>query len=277
MNTTIKRLKEIKSNGYTLDFAAVLEHTFKNYKKIALYAGLMLLVSIILLFVVVMTGIVAYVGVENFEAFGEKLKEYSTLKELPLEVTLSLNMGLIIFSSLLNPFMAGFLKMADCGENGEEFNVSTMFSYYKLPYFFHLFISFMFITVVSTAIGLLCDYAGLIGLNLLFSFLISFLTIFTGTLIIFGKLNAFDAIFSSISIVSKQALQLFRFVTIPVFSVVLGLLFITEIGGIFGLIGFLILLFFTMPYIYSMNYIVYKTIVGIEDASESEKTKKESY
>ena len=40
--TLIKdRIAEIKKNGYQLDFGTVFEHAFENYKKIALYAGLL--------------------------------------------------------------------------------------------------------------------------------------------------------------------------------------------------------------------------------------------
>ena len=42
------KIEEIKANGYQIDFGTVFEHAFENYKKIALYAGLMLLVFLIL-------------------------------------------------------------------------------------------------------------------------------------------------------------------------------------------------------------------------------------
>ena len=44
LKSTKKRIEEIKNNGYELDFSDVFNHAFENYKKIALYAGLMLLV-----------------------------------------------------------------------------------------------------------------------------------------------------------------------------------------------------------------------------------------
>ena len=44
MNTTKDKIEKISTNGYELDFGTVFENAFENYKKIALYAGLMLLV-----------------------------------------------------------------------------------------------------------------------------------------------------------------------------------------------------------------------------------------
>ena len=117
-NTKTKKnqIEEISANGYQLDFGTVFEGAFENYKKIALYAGLMLLVFSILISIIMIASIFSYIGIENMEGFGEKMKQYSSLKEMPLDIAIPLNAGLLLFSGLLNPFMAGFFKMADCGE-----------------------------------------------------------------------------------------------------------------------------------------------------------------
>ena len=49
MKTTKEKIEEIKTNGYQIDFGNVFNHAFENYKKIALYAGLMIFVFAILL------------------------------------------------------------------------------------------------------------------------------------------------------------------------------------------------------------------------------------
>jgi len=253
------RIEEIKTNGYPLDFGTVFENAFENYKKIALYAGLMLLVFTILIWIILMTGLIAYIGIENLEEFSTKMKQLSALKVMPLEIALPINTGLILLSVLVNPFMAGFLKMADCGEKGEEFHVSTMFSYYKSPYFINITTAVFIIGFLSTGLAMLLQYAGLGFVGTVTSLLVSFLTFLTIPFIIFGNLNAADAIKSSIIIVSKQPL------------VLLGLIIVAGIGAALGLFGICIGLFFTWPFIYSMNYVIYKTIIGIDEASEIEK------
>lgn len=251
------RIEEIKINGYELDFGTVFESAFENYKKIALYAGLILLFFFIFLFIFISAVMISYVGIENLEAFSEKLRNFSELKEKPLDIVLQINAVMILFSALLNPFMAGFLKMADCGEKDEEFHVSTMFSYYKSPYFSNIFIAIFIITLVNMSLSTLLEFAGFNIIGSIISMTISFITFLTIPFIIFGKLNSIDAIKSSIIIVSKQPL------------VLLGLIIVSLIAAIIGIFGFCIGILFTMPFIYSMNYMIYKNIIGIDSISES--------
>lgn len=254
--TTKTKIEKIRNNGYQLDFGTVFESAFENYKKIALYAGLMFLVFSILMSIIVMVGLISYIGIENFEEFGNKMKQLLSLKVMPLDILLALNASLLLFSGLISPFMAGFLKMAHCGEKGEEFHVSTMFSYYKYPYFFNIFISSLIIGLTGTGLTMLLETAGLSFVGTVLTLLISFLTFLTIPLIVFGELNATDAIKSSIVIVSKQPLTL------------LGLLIVAGIGAVLGIFGLCIGIFFTYPFIYSMNYIIYNSIIEIDDTSE---------
>ncbi|HWS61013.1 MAG TPA: hypothetical protein VN182_08795 [Flavobacterium sp.] len=254
--TTKTKIEEIRNNGYQLDFGTVFESAFENYKKIVVYAGIMLIVFSLLFTIIGMTGLISYIGIENFEEFGNKMKQMSSLKVMPLDVLLPLNASLLLLSGLISPFMAGFLKMADCGEKGEEFHVSTMFSYYKFPYFFNIFISSIIIGFIGTGLAMLLEIAGLNFVGTVMTLLISFLTFLSIPLIVFGNLNATDAIKSSIIIVSKQPLTL------------LGLLIVAGIGAILGIFGLCIGIFFTYPFVYSMNYTIYKSIIGIDETSE---------
>ncbi len=252
------RIEEIRINGYELDFGTVFESAFENYKKIALYAGLILLFFLIFLFILMFAGLVSYVGIENMEAFSEKLKKFSELKEKPIDIVLQLNAGMLLLSGLLNPFLAGFFKMADCGAKDEEFHVSTMFSYYKSPYFSNIFIATFIITLINVGLSTLLELAGFNIIGSIISLTLSFLTFLVVPLIVFGKLNAIDAIKSSVIIVSKQPL------------ILLGLIIVSLIAAIIGIFGFCIGILFTMPFIYSMNYTIYKNIIGIDSANEIE-------
>ena len=254
---TIKnKIEEISRNGYQLDFSTVFESAFENYKKIVLYAGLMLIVFSIVLTIIGMIGVISYIGIENFEEFGNKIKQMSSLKVMPLDVLIPLNATLLLFSGLISPFLAGFLKMAHCGENGEEFHVSTMFSYYKFPYFFNIFISSLIIGFTGTGLAMILETAGLGFVGTVITLLISFLTFLSIPLIVFGELNATDAIKSSIIIVFKQPLTL------------LALLIVAGIGAMLGVFGLCIGIFFTYPFVYSMNYTIYKNVIGFDETSD---------
>jgi hypothetical protein len=253
-----ERIEAISTNGYELDFGTVFEHAFENYKKIALYAGLMLLFFFIALAVLFMIGMISYVGMENLEEFSKRITQFSELKEKPLDIVLQINAGMLLLSGLLNPFLAGFFKMADCAEKDEEFHVSTMFAYYKSPYFANIFIAIFMITLVNMGLSTLLELAGLNIIGSIISLILSFITFLVVPLIVFGKLNSIDAIKSSIIIVSKQPL------------VLLGLIIVAFIGAMIGIFGFCIGILFTMPFVYSMNYVIYSSIIGIDSANKIE-------
>lgn len=259
MKPVKERIEAISTNGYQLDFGTVFEHAFENYKKIVLYAGLMLLVFFVILSILFMIGMISYVGMENMEEFSKKLTQFSELEQKPLNIVLQINAVMLLLSGLLNPFMAGFFKMADCAEKGEEFHVSTMFTYYKSPYFANIFIAIFIITLVNMGFSTLLELSGFKIIGSIISLILSFVTLLVVPLIVFGKLNSIEAIKSSIIIVSKQPL------------VLLGLIIVALIAAAIGIFGFCIGIFFTMPFLYSMNYVIYSSIIGIDSADEIER------
>ncbi|WP_235890157.1 DUF2189 domain-containing protein [Flavobacterium gawalongense] len=255
IKTTKEKIEEIKNNGYQLDFGNVFNHAFENYKKIALYAGLMIFVFSILIGILI-AGIVIF-------TFGVSVLNEKSLENLKNENFSSTFMlvyiiGAIVLSCLLSPFPAGLIKMAHCGEKDEEFHVSTILEYYKAPYFKELVIATLLISLFSTGLSALVDYTGIKIVGSLISMTVSFFTFLTIPLIIFGDLKAFDAIKSSMIIVSKQPL------------VLLGLVIVSIIASMVGFIGCCIGIFFTIPFMYSMYYAIYVAIIGIDSENEFE-------
>ncbi len=250
MSNVHEKIEEIKNNGYELSFENVFEHAVENYKKIAVYAGLMLVVFTAL-FLIVMFGILI-----SFFDTDSLIKNLKIIGTNPKAVSNEFIMGYfavsIVLSCLLSPFQAGFLKMADCGEKGEEFHVSTIFGYYKSPYFIRICISTLILTLIGTGISFLIDNAGIEYLGTIITLTVSFLTFLSVPLIIFGELSALDSIKTSIQIVLKKPL------------VLLGLLLVALILSMVGIIGILIGVFFTIPFLYSINYAIYSAIVGFE-------------
>ena len=250
------RIEEIKNNGYELDFGTVFEYAFGNYKKIAVYAGSMLLLFTFIFGVLILGIAIAVFGIETVTYFlkPENLKPENFTGDFLLIYTSSI----IFLNCLISPFQAGFLKMADCGEKGEEFHVSTIFEYYKSPYFGNIVASTLIITLISSGLSTLLNLAGIESFGLLTSFTISVLTFLTIPFIVFGKLNATEAIRASIIIVLKQ----------PV--LILGLLIVAIFGSLVGLMAFCIGIFFTLPFVYSMEYSIYNSIIGIESDDKIE-------
>jgi hypothetical protein len=255
MESTKKRIEEIKNNGYELDFSDVFNHAFENYKKIALYAGLALFVFLVLMGIIV-AGIA--VSVMGMAVLNEKFIENLKLENLSGVYIILYLIVAVFFSALLSPFNAGLLKMAYSAEKDEEFHVSTFFEYFKAPYFKELFTATILISLVSSGLSILLELANIQILGLLTSMAVSFLTVLTLPLIIFGELKAIDAIQSSFTIVMKQPVTLILLVVVA------------YIGSFVGLIGCCIGMFFTVPFIYSTQYTIYCAIVGIDSKTELE-------
>jgi hypothetical protein len=248
MEITKKRIEEIKKNGYELNFETVFNHAFVNYKKIALYEGTILFAFLIL--------VALFAGIIGASVFGVSKINPKMFEQLKLENLSGLYVVLylviaVFFSAVFSPLSAGFIKIADDAEKGEKFQVSAFFKYYKSPYFKELFLSTIFISFITSGFSIALEFAGLQIIGFVISMAISFFTVLTMPLIIFGNLKAMDAIQSSLQIVTKQPL------------VLLLLLFVGFIASLVGFIGCCIGIFFTLPFMYSMHYAIYCNIIGM--------------
>jgi hypothetical protein len=250
MKSTLNQIEDIKNNGYSLDFSNVFNHAFENYKKIALYAGLILLVIFIICSFLGGGILVSLYGISHFnKEFFESLQN-----QQPEGTTFIIYMVVIaILTAIFSPLSAGFLKMADCADKDETFNFPAIFTYYKSPYFSQIFIATLLISFLSALISIGFNLIGITIIDTLLTLIISLLTSLAIPLIIFGNLNATDAIKSSIIIVSKQPL-------------ILALLFIVAwIASLVGFIGCCIGVVFTIPITYSVKYAIYSAILKIEN------------
>lgn len=250
MQTTNKKIEQLKTNGYELQFENVFNKAFENYKKIAVYAGLAILVFGFLLVIVAGIGIVGFIGVENINPNSMKQLE---AKMLQPEYIGNQFIVALIFSSLFSPISAGFLKMAEAGAKDTEFKMRHFFSFYNWSFFKELVIATFVITFLSTGISSVLTYYKIPFIGSLLSFIIGIYTTLAIPLIIFGKQNAIEAIQASISISSKQFFTIFL------------LLLVAFFGSLVGLIGFCIGVLFTIPFNISMQYAIYDAIIGIEN------------
>ena len=124
MKTTLEKIEEIKKNGYQLDFSNVFNHTFENYKKIAIYAGLMIFVFSILIGIIIAGIIIAVFGAS---ALNQHTMENLKLENFSVSYILIYIVSVTLLSCLLSPFPAGLIKMADSAEKDEEFHVYSLF------------------------------------------------------------------------------------------------------------------------------------------------------
>lgn len=257
MNTPVKkRIDEIKSQGYNIDFGDVFNQTIENYKKIAMYGGLVLFMFFVV-FILGLAGIFAVIFGTDEALTILKAEDFKP-ENLDLYGLLILSLISIAIGTLISPFIAGLFKMAHNADKDEEFHVSTMFHYYKAPYFQEIIIATFLIAVVDSFIRGVINYAEIPVLGAVLSAILSLFTFLTIPLIIFGNSKALHAIETSIVIVAKQPFMLFALLIVGVIAVFLGF-FACCIG-----------ILFTIPFIYSMSYIIYKYIIGFPENKEEE-------
>ena len=263
MKSTLQRLEEIKRAGYNLDLGDAINETFENYKKIALLGGAVLLLVFVVA-IVIFGGLAAvFVGIATLTETLTELGQGVQLSSTALLVNL---VASIIGAGLFAPISAGLIQMAHNAATNEDFDFGTAFTHYKSVYFKELFLSAAIITLVGSGLSTLIQFAslnnpgGLLIVGTIVGWFISILvpifTLLTIPLIIFGKLTAMDAIKGSFTLVSKN------------FWIIL-LLVITF--GIFAMLGFIAIcigIIFTIPVYYSMQYVIYKKAMPIEETNE---------
>ncbi|MBC9797513.1 hypothetical protein [Sinomicrobium weinanense] len=247
MNSTQKKLDHVLREGYDLDFSTVFEKAFENYKKIALQAGLVLLIVSVILVVLIMAVVSGLLGVSNLS---ETLLQINL--DTPFPVILIYIMAIALIGAFLSPVAAGLIQMAHLAKNGKDFSVSTAFSYYKSAYFKELFIAAFLLGLIGAFVSLF-PYIGSV-----ISYAISFFTFLTVPLIIFADLKAVDAIQKSIMLVSKQPF------------VLVGLLIVMALAIMVGLVALCIGIIFTLPFMYSMYYTIYTQIIPVDSEDEIE-------
>ncbi len=263
MKSTLQRIEEIKRNGYSLDLGESINSTFENYKKIALLGGaVVLLVMIVAVVVLGGLGAVAFGAAALTETFTDMSQG------VPLGSTF-LIANLVISTigyGLITPVFAGLIQMARNADINEDFDFGTAFVHYKSKHFKELFLGAAIVTLLGSAFSTFIQVisletsAGVLIVGSIIGWFISVLvplfTVVMIPLIIFGKLNAIEAIKGSFVIVLKQ------------FWIILLLAIVFVLFSMLGLIALCIGIFFTIPVYYSMQYIIYKTALPIDETNE---------
>jgi hypothetical protein len=263
MKSTLQRIQEIRRTGYNLDLGEVINDSFSNYKSIALLGGAVILL-VAFVAIVVFGGLTALLlGVDTFtQAITDFSHGTSSSTVLIIDLVTT-----VIFTALFAPIAAGLIQMAHNASIKEEFDFGTAFMHYSSEHFKELFLGAAIIALfgsgltsiiellkVNTSENLLTNIAT--AITAVISLLIQIFTLIMIPLIIFGKLKAVEAIKGSFILISKN------------FWTAL-LLFI--LGGIFVILGIFALcigIIFTIPFLYSLQYIIYKKYLPIDETNE---------
>lgn len=250
MKSTPEQIEDIKKDGYSIDFSNVFDYAFENYKKIAVYSGIIMLILTIVFFIL-FTLLGTIYG--DLKGWSDNLVKLLGNQDTASTEFLILTISITFITALFTPFGAGFLKMAQYADKDQKFSFSSIFSYYKPPYVFPLFSAAFILGVVSSGINYLLESLGVSYLGSALSLFISYFTFFTIPLIVFGNLSVFDAIKSSVILVSKNPLTIF------------GLFIIGYIGSVVGVVVCVVGIFFTAVFNTSITYAAYFSIFDDEE------------
>ena len=252
MKTSKKRIEDLRNHGYELDFTNTFNVAFEAYKKMALIAGAVIII-IALIGAVLFGG--AAISAFGLSQISESMIDFKVQNLSSAWVALYV-VGMAAFSGVSAVITAGLIKMAHNAYTTGETSMGTAFQYFKDSHFGDIFIAGFVIALGTGGVSTALELSGVPIVGGIIGFIISVFAVMSIPLIIFADLKAIDAITTSFSLVSKNAL------------LILALIIISIIIACVGFIALCIGIFFTLPFVYAMYYSIYVNAVGIEDDTE---------
>lgn len=233
----------------TIDVGRIIDESFSIFKKTIWISGIGII--LLCLFILPITFFILFksmdiTSLEQFVKISPTLGENFNYLLLNAAIALPL-------AALTAPITAGFYKINHLAKQGKEFGLNNLFDYYNGNYFKHLALSAFLVALYSNILGLGLNYLNLTFVATMIQLFIAFLFILTVPLIIFENQNALTAMSNSSKLAIKHP-----------FSIVICFLFAFLIA-LLGIFGFCIGLFFTISYVYTMNYTLYNAIIPIEN------------
>jgi hypothetical protein len=241
-------MSELNQKQKKLDIGEVINDAFEIYKKIALQSGLAIMCIYLVL------AILFFIGVGFFfktDELPELMKNFDPEK-FSFNGKLIYLSVVIAIAALVSPYLAGILKMAQDADREEEISFATTFTYINNPKFIQIILFSATAAILGSVFNLFLkspfneDVGTFIGIVL--SLTVNFLTYIAVPHIIFGNLNFIEAITES----SKQILGNL----IPA----LVLMIVAFILPVVGIFAFCIGIFFTLPFLYAVQYCMYKSL-----------------
>lgn len=245
------RIDEKVQNGYTLDLGKIIENSFETYKKTFLISG----VAIIIIGVVMAIFYAGYFGL--IYGFGNFVETMSQIETSAFDATTQIINTLVasVFGALFAPISAGFIYVNHLAKTNKEFGLGTFFEFYKSDKLKDLIICQLIITLTLNSIATLLIVTNHQIIAIIVQVLIPLFTVLSIPLIIFGNQNYIDAILKSVKLFFKQPF-------IIIFALIVGIF-----GAMLGIIALCIGIFFTFPYIYSIEYAIYENGIGFDETS----------
>ncbi|NHM02183.1 hypothetical protein [Flavobacterium difficile] len=247
------------NQNHTPDIGTLLDESFNTFKKTVWISGVGTILMVLFILPISFFILASVFEIDSLQEFA---KMSPTLAE-DFNYILTNAAVSIPLSALVAPLTAGIYKINHLAKQNKEFSFSNLFDYYNGKYFFNIASCTFLIGLYSNVLGL-----GLIYLKLTFvatniQLLVSFLFMLAIPLIIFENQNALTAMSNSSKITIKHP---FTIIVCIILAVIISLL---------GLFALCLGIFFTVGYIYTMNYSIYNAIIPVENSSSFDEIGKE--
>lgn len=264
MNATLqKSLEKIEREGIHLEFDKILDFAWNSWKKVTLpaIAGMLLLTLIFGGITVLLIPFLFGMSFSDLIELAQNNSAYMSEVSNSFDFKLKSILLTVIFVFVGAPINVGFLRMAHNYAEGQEVKVSNIFYYYKQPYFIKLVISALVVGVLTSlfSLGLSQVNAVVGGIGNVIVNVLSLFFVFAAPLIAFGDAGIVEAYKISFNVVSRK------------FWLIIGLFIIGFLFQIVGLMACCIGILFTMSFIYTLQYGMYRAIFiqeGVEDFNE---------
>lgn len=243
----MNKIQQKIENGYNIDGNQIYDDTFNIFKKMAIPAG-----AIIFLLLILFGGIYT---LTLFTIFGDPTEiqvflESLALSQLSPDILAYYILGSATINAIMSIFGAGFIKMAQDVYHNELPKFNTAFIYFTKIEGLKVFVFTLLVQVVYNAISLALDSIGLSMVGLFVMVLLNLLTLLVIPFIIFDKMPIFKALGASVSLVNQKPFKILMYL------ILLGFLSLS------GILIFFIGLIVTLPIIYCFNYSIYENIVN---------------
>lgn len=252
MNNLKQKIQQIKEEGYNLQPFEVMKEAVQYYQKTFFLAATTLLLAL-LLFSFIGSYLLLNSGLLEVTTDQEAMQEQlvSILEQLTEPPLIFYYLGTtVIINGLIAVLLGGYYKINAEAATGKTPRFVSVFKYFFSLKGLYIFIVQIVVSLICTIISTLLKEVGLETAALIINWLINIITVFATPLIIFGKMSPFEALKTSIDVVNKQP--------IPIMLTLILNYFLASAGLFLFVIGIL----FTLPYLFSIFFTLYKQIIG---------------
>jgi hypothetical protein len=254
MSNLNEKLNNIRQNGYQLSPFNVMSEAFVYFKRSFLLITTSLLTVILFLSFISSLFIRRYIDADSPD-LQEQINDMINLLLQPPYIYYYIG-GVTILTALSSVLLAGYLKVNAEISQGKKPSFLIVFKYFVSKKGIYIFLAQLLISSVFSLITFALQLKNLQMVSMAINWLINTLTIFITPLIIFGNQKPLEAIKNSIMVVNKQPVPIILTVVLNYFLVLSGLFFFV--------IGFL----FTLPYLFSVYFTLYKQVIGYTPEEE---------